>query len=75
MIEIATFERDAANNVKLLARWSIFQGAERTPIVLRTSRIEQAVADPSYNAAVVAMNTVLGKLCEEIATVIVGAGG
>jgi uncharacterized lipoprotein YmbA len=74
VIEIATFERDAANNVKLLARWAIFQGAERTPIVLRTSRIEQAVADPSYNAAVVAMNTVLGKLCEEIAGVIVAAG-
>lgn len=74
VIEIATFERDDTNKVKLLARWAIFKGSERTPIVLRTSRIEQAAADSTYNAAVVAMNAVLGKLSEEIATVIVAGG-
>jgi uncharacterized lipoprotein YmbA len=74
LIEIATFERDDANKVTLLARWVVFQGSDRAPIVLRTSRIEQATTDASYNAAVVAMNTVLGKLCEEIAGVIVAAG-
>jgi len=75
MIEIATFERDDTNKVTLLARWAIFQGPQRTPVALRTSRIEQAATDSTYNAAVVAMNTVLGKLCEEIAAVIVAPGG
>lgn len=74
IIEIATFERDDTNNVNLLARWAIFKGADRTPLVLRTSRIQQATTDASYNAAVVAMNTVLGELCEEIAAVIVAGG-
>ncbi len=74
VIEIATFERDDANNVRLLARWAIIRGDERAPMVLTTSRIEQAASDASYNAAVVAMNVVLGKLCEQIASVIVAAG-
>ena len=74
MIEIATFERDDANNVTLLARWAVVRVADRTPVALRTSRITQAATDASYNATVVAMNTVLGKLSQEIAAVIAAGG-
>ena len=74
MIEIATFERDDANNVTLLARWAVVRGADRTRVALRTSRITQAATGASYNATVVAMNTVLGKLSQEIAAVIAAGG-
>ena len=86
MVRLETFERDGDGNVRLLARWALFDARTSEATAVRTSRYQAPVAvtgrapaetedDSSrlaaeYKAIVAAMSRVLGDLSREIADAI-----
>ena len=72
-IEIVSFERDSANNVHLIARWSVYRDDGRTLIAMRRT-VYQAPAAADYGTTVRAMSRVLGDLGTDIAGTIKKGG-
>lgn len=69
-IEIAAFERDQSNVVKMIARWSLFGEDGRSLVTMRTSRISRPTTGTDYDSTVAAMSGALEELCREIASAI-----
>ena len=65
-VEIVSFERDAANNVHLIARWSVSRDDGRTLVAMRRT-VYQAPAAADYGTTVRAMSRALGDLGNDIA--------
>jgi len=82
-VRLETFERDDDGNVKLLARWAVFDEKTGEAAAVKTSRYQAPVAvtgpgaagaekrsarlTEEYEAIVAAMSRVLGDLSQEIA--------
>lgn len=66
-VEIVSFERDAADTVHLIARWSVLRSDGRVPVAMRRSAYQQSAGGSDYAETVAAMSRVLGDLSLEIA--------
>ena len=58
----------------LVARWRVFGGPEKVLLKMSRSSIREPVTGPDYAALVAAQSRALGKLSQEIAEAIQGAG-
>jgi len=58
----------------LVARWSVLAGPEKKLLKMDRSRIREPVSGAGYGAVVTAQSRALGKLSQEIAEAIQGAG-
>jgi uncharacterized protein len=66
-VEVLQFDRGPGSQVVLAARWSLLD-RDGKELVLRTSRISQAVGGADYEAMVTAMGRTLDVLAQDIAT-------
>jgi uncharacterized protein len=73
-VEIVTFDRDAANTVVLVARWSVFREDGKAPVAMHRSVYRQNAAGGGYADTVAAMSRALGDLSAEIAGTIKKSG-
>ena len=70
-VDFTRFDASEAGEVKLDARWRIYQGDEETLITSGRSIVaEQGAAVPDYDAIVAAMSRAVGQLSAEIAAAI-----
>lgn len=68
-VEIVAFERDAANTVQLVARWSVSRDDGRNLIAMRRTAYKEA-ATADYGSTAAAMSRVLAALSTDIAAAI-----
>jgi uncharacterized lipoprotein YmbA len=69
-VEIVSFERDDANMVRLIARWSVLKDDAAKPLAMRRSVYEESAGAADYGSAVAAMSRALGALSADIAEAI-----
>lgn len=69
-VEVVSFERNPANVVQLIARWSVFREEGRRLVGMRRSQFNQTVGGPDYTVTVAAMSRALADLSGEIAQTI-----
>jgi uncharacterized lipoprotein YmbA len=57
-------------DARLVARWSIYGGPEKTPLAVNRSSIREPVSGSDYAALVAAQSRALAKLSQEITAAI-----
>jgi uncharacterized lipoprotein YmbA len=66
-LEILQFERTAKGTADLKARWSIGQGSNRAPVVIREAVVSQPIEGTDPRATVSALSAALNNLSQQIA--------
>jgi uncharacterized lipoprotein YmbA len=66
-VEIINFERDAAGDVVLLARWTVIGDSGRRLLAMRRSGFRAEDVPMNYNTIAAAMSGLLGELSRDIA--------
>jgi uncharacterized lipoprotein YmbA len=74
-VEIVSFERDEANTVHLVARWTVLRDDARRLVAMRRSVYQRSAGGSDYNSAVAAMSQALGDLSLDVANAIKANAG
>jgi uncharacterized lipoprotein YmbA len=69
-IEVLRFEPSTHQEVELLARWAVIDLNDKTPLIVKESRIARQSGKKSIEASVTALSETVGDLSREIADTI-----
>jgi uncharacterized lipoprotein YmbA len=66
-LEVLRFETDDDHRAHLAGQWSVVDAGNKTPLVMKVSRLTRQTKDGSTEASVAALSELVGDLSREIA--------
>jgi uncharacterized lipoprotein YmbA len=67
VLNVVRFDGELGKSASLVVRWSILRGADKTPLVIKRSSIDEPSDDSDYTALVGAQSRAVARLCREMA--------
>jgi uncharacterized lipoprotein YmbA len=70
VLDVVRCDGRLEEDARLVVRWSVYGGPEKTPLAVTRSSIREPVTGPDYTALVAAQSRALTKLSQEIVAAI-----
>lgn len=70
VLNVVRFDGELGKSASLVARWSILRGADKTPLVIKRSSIDEPADGSDYAALVAAQSRAVARLCREMAALL-----
>jgi uncharacterized protein len=67
ILNVVRFDGELGKSASLVVRWSILRGADKTPLLIKRSSIDEPVDGSDYAALVAAQSRAVARLCRKMA--------